>query len=323
MNLLEVNNLSVQYGNGQGGVLAVEGVDLSVGVGEFVGLAGESGCGKTTLAMAIPNLLPKYASITSGKIEFDGKELTNKSESELNEFRWRDISVIFQGALNALNPVATIGHQIVEPILVHEPGTSYDDALARAKELLEAVGISASRANSFSHEFSGGMRQRVMIAMSLACRPKLVIADEPITALDVMTQAQILELLRGLSKSFNLSMLLISHDLSVLAETCDRVQIMYAGKVAEVGNTEDVFGKQNSGHPYTRRLLNSYPNIYEERKFIDGIPGYPPDLSRPQAGCRFAARCDLVMERCFTDEPALLEISSMHKSACHLLEGSK
>lgn len=321
MNLLEVKNLSVQYGTGQGGVLAVEGVDLSVGVGEFVGLAGESGCGKSTLAMAIPNLLPKYAAITSGTIQFEGQELLNKSESELNEVRWRDISVIFQGALNALNPVKTIGHQIAEPILIHEPGTSRDDAIIRAKELLEAVGISASRANSFSHEFSGGMRQRVMIAMSLACRPKLVIADEPITALDVMTQAQILELLRSLSESFNLSMLLISHDLSVLAETCDRVQIMYAGKVAEVGTTDQVFGMQHSAHPYTQRLLKSYPNINQERKFIDGIPGYPPDLSKPQTGCRFAARCHLVMERCLTDEPALTEISIEHKSACHLVGG--
>lgn len=323
MNLLEVNNLSVQYGGAQGGVLAIEGVDLLVGVGEFVGLAGESGCGKTTLAMAIPNLLPKYASITTGTIVFDGQELTGKPESELNQVRWRDVSVIFQGALNALNPVKTIGHQIAEPILIHEPGTSYDDALLRAKELLEAVGIPANRASSYSHEFSGGMRQRVMIAMSLACRPKLVIADEPITALDVMTQAQILELLRSLSESFNLSMLLISHDLSVLAETCDRVQVMYAGKVAEVGTAEEVFGSEKAAHPYTRRLLNSYPNIHQERKFIDGIPGYPPDLSKPQVGCRFSARCDSVMDKCFTDEPELTEISLLHRSACHLAGGVK
>ena len=323
MSLLEVKNLSVQYGSGQGGVLAVDGVDLSVGVGEFVGLAGESGCGKTTLAMAIPNLLPKYASITTGTIEFEGQDLSNKSESELNEVRWRDISVIFQGALNALNPVATIGNQIAEPILIHEPGTSHDAAITRAKELLEAVGISASRSSSYSHEFSGGMRQRVMIAMALTCRPKLVIADEPITALDVMTQAQILELLRSLSETFNLSMLLISHDLSVLAETCDRVQIMYAGKVAEVGTADDVFGEQNSAHPYTQRLLKSYPNIHQERKFIDGIPGYPPDLSKSHAGCRFAERCTVSVEKCFTDEPELTVISDLHRSACHLVGGSK
>lgn len=322
MNLLEVKNLSVQYGSKQGGVLAVDGVDLSVGVGEFVGLAGESGCGKTTLAMAIPNLLPKYASITAGTIEFEGQELSNKSEGELNEVRWRDISVIFQGALNALNPVATIGNQIAEPILIHVPGTSHDDAITRAKELLEAVGISASRSSSYSHEFSGGMRQRVMIAMALACRPKLVIADEPITALDVMTQAQILELLRSLSETFNLSMLLISHDLSVLAETCDRVQIMYAGKVAEVGTAEDVFGKHNSAHPYTQRLLKSYPNINQERKFIDGIPGYPPDLSKPHMGCRFAERCDVAISKCSTDEPVLTSISALHSCACHLVGGS-
>ncbi len=318
MSLLTVRDLSVQYGTVQGGVLAVDRVDLTINRGEFVGLAGESGCGKTTLAMSIPNLLPKYASIVSGSVEFEGKDIATFSESELNTLRWKDVSVIFQGALNALNPVQRIGDQIAEPILIHEPGTSHDEAWRRACELLEAVGIPSARAKSYPHEFSGGMRQRVMIAMSLACKPKLVIADEPITALDVMTQAQILDLLRELSTSFDLSLLLISHDLSVLAETCDRVQVMYAGRAAEAGTASEVFGAGNAAHPYTRRLLNSYPNINGERVFIDGIPGYPPDLSQPQIGCRFAARCSEAIDVCRTSEPDLVAISATHSVACHL-----
>ena len=318
MSLLTVRDLSVQYGTVQGGVLAVDRVDLTINRGEFVGLAGESGCGKTTLAMSIPNLLPKYASIVSGSVEFEGKDIATFSESELNTLRWKDVSVIFQGALNALNPVQRIGDQIAEPILIHEPGTSHDEAWRRACELLEAVGIPSARAKSYPHEFSGGMRQRVMIAMSLACKPKLVIADEPITALDVMTQAQILDLLRELSTSFDLSLLLISHDLSVLAETCDRVQVMYAGRAAEAGTAREVFGAGNAAHPYTRRLLNSYPNINGERVFIDGIPGYPPDLSQPQIGCRFAARCSEAIDVCRTSEPDLVAISATHSVACHL-----
>lgn len=319
MTLLKVKDLSIQYGSDQGGVLAVDRVDLTINRGEFVGLAGESGCGKTTLAMAIPNLLPKYASIVSGSVEFDGKDIATFNESELNQLRWRDVAVVFQGALNALNPVQRVGDQIAEPILIHEPGTSQEDAWKRACELLEAVGIPASRAKGYPHEFSGGMRQRVMIAMSLACKPKLVIADEPITALDVMTQAQILDLLRELSTSFDLSLLLISHDLSVLAETCDRVQVMYAGRAAEAGTADEVFGANRAAHPYTRRLLNSYPNIHGERVFIDGIPGYPPDLSKPQVGCRFAARCSDAIDVCRVGEPQLVSLSPTHSVACHLV----
>lgn len=320
MTLLTVKDLSIQYGSNQGGVLAVDRVDLTINRGEFVGLAGESGCGKTTLAMAIPNLLPKYASIVSGSIEFDGRDISTFNESELNQLRWRDIAVVFQGALNALNPVQRVVDQIAEPILIHEQGTTHENAWKRACELLEAVGIPASRAKGYPHEFSGGMRQRVMIAMSLACKPKLVIADEPITALDVMTQAQILDLLRELSTSFDLSLLLISHDLSVLAETCDRVQVMYAGRTSEAGTTDEVFGVNHAAHPYTRRLLNSYPNIYGERVFIDGIPGYPPDLSKPQDGCRFAARCSDAIDLCRMSEPRLIPLSPTHRVACHLLD---
>lgn len=321
MSLVEIRGLQVAYPGPHGDVLAVDGVDFHINAGEFVGLAGESGCGKTTMAMAIPNLLPRYARIASGTVTFDGQDLTAMDESALSKIRWSQISVVFQGALNALNPVHTIGSQIIEPIRVHDQQVSVADAKARMQELLEAVGIPASRAEDYPHQFSGGMRQRVMIAMALACQPKLVIADEPITALDVMTQAQILDLLRELCERYQLSMLLISHDLSVLAQTCDRVAVMYAGRMAEAGPADQVFGSRHDAegaqHPYTRRLLRAYPNITRERTFIEGIPGYPPDLTQPQHGCRFRARCEVSVARC-ADDPPLVTVGPGHEAACWL-----
>jgi len=324
VSLLEISGLKVAYTGKHGDVLAVDGVDFTIEKGEFVGLAGESGCGKTTMAMAIPNLLPSSARIAEGSIRFAGQELVGMDDQGLAKVRWREISVVFQGALNALNPVQTIGSQILEPIRVHDIEASDADAKARVSELLEAVGIPARRSGDFPHQFSGGMRQRVMIAMALACRPQLVIADEPITALDVMTQAQILDLLRDLCARYDLSMLLISHDLSVLAQTCDRVAVMYAGKIVESGAAGRVFGSDDvSGgakHPYTQRLLRAYPNIRRERVFIEGIPGYPPDLTREQVGCRFRARCEVAMDICATVEPPLRDIGDGQLAACHLLD---
>lgn len=314
MSILQVKDLSIEFATRNGAVKAVRGVDFWMEKGELLGIAGESGCGKTTTSLAIPRLLPNNAAITGGSILFDGQDLSKLSEKEMERIRWKEIAVVFQGAMNALNPLRTVGQQIAEPILLHEPGVSKKEAEERAKALLEEVGIAASRYTNYPHEFSGGMRQRVMIAMSLACNPKLVIADEPVTALDVMIQAQILDVLRKMKREHDLSMIMISHDLSVLSELCDKIAIMYAGKIVEFGDAREVF--TNPKHPYTVRLMKSYPNIYGEKTFVNGIPGYPPNLLHLPAGCPFADRCEVCAEECRHREPMLREIGDGHYCAC-------
>jgi peptide/nickel transport system ATP-binding protein len=316
--MLEIKNLSIQFTSLMGTVKAVRDVSLSLKEGEVLGLAGESGCGKTTTALSIPRLLPRNATIAGGQILFDGEDLCSKPEEEMEKIRWRQISVVFQGAMNALNPIKTIESQILEAILHHEPQTSKEDARRRVLELLDMVGISSSRASNFPHEFSGGMRQRAMIAMALACNPRLVIADEPITALDVMVQAQILNLIKRLGDELDLAMILISHDLSVIAETCDRVAIMYAGRLVEDGSVESVF--KQPAHPYTQALLRAFPNIHKERQFVAGIPGNPPSLVHLPAGCAFYARCSQRMDKCTLSEPPMVGSRADHKAACFLLD---
>ena len=295
---------------------AAEGISFSVKKGQSLGLAGESGCGKTTVALSLMRLLPKAGRILKGQINLDGRNLLNLTDREMRQVRWRDMSIVFQGAMNALDPVYKIGDQIIEAIRTHDKEVSKEECRERAAKLLELVGIDPERVDGYPHEFSGGMRQRALIAMALACNPKLVIADEPGTALDVIVQAQVLRLMRDLKEKPDLSMILISHDLSIIAETCERVVIMYAGNIAEYGSTPSVFHEPL--HPYTQGLLQAFPDIRGERKRLSSVPGQPPDLLNPPVGCRFNPRCPYVMDVCKKVQPPLIELRPDHYVACHL-----
>ena len=312
--LLIVDDLRVHFGLESGSVHAVDGVSFSLQYGEALGIAGESGCGKTTTALSLVRLLPANATVVSGSVRLMGIDLVPKTERALRRYRWREISIIFQGAMNALNPVRRIRDQIAEPI-EQRLGQSSQAAQKRASELLELVGIPRKRGSAYPHELSGGMRQRAMIAMALACDPAIVIGDEPTTALDVMVQAQILELLEDLRHKLGLSLILITHDLSVIAETCDRVLIMYAGRVAEEGPVNEVFRRPR--HPYTQKLLAAFPNIAADRRSLEVIPGSPPDLRDPPPGCRFAPRCPAVMSICSSVVPPEVTFDGV-RVACHL-----
>jgi peptide/nickel transport system ATP-binding protein len=312
--LLEVENLTTHFALSSGAVHAVDGVSFRLDYGEALGIAGESGCGKTTTALSLVRLLPPNARIESGSIRLYGIDLVPKSENALRRYRWREISIVFQGAMNALNPVHRVRDQIAEPIR-ERLSLSPRQARKRAGELLELVGIPKQRGAAYPHELSGGMRQRAMIAMALACDPGIVIGDEPTTALDVMVQAQILALLERLRDELGLSLILITHDLSVIAETCDRVLVMYAGKVAEEGPVREVFERPR--HPYTQKLLSAFPNIRADRRTLDVIPGSPPDLRTPPPGCRFAPRCPMAMAICSEVVPPEVTFEGV-RVACHL-----
>jgi oligopeptide/dipeptide ABC transporter ATP-binding protein len=313
--LLVVENLRTYFTLSSGIVKAVDGVSFELHDGEALGIAGESGCGKTTTALSLLRLLPPNARVVEGSVKLFGIDLAQKSENALRRYRWREISVIFQGAMNALNPVQRVGDQVAEPI-VERLGLPKAEAKRRARELLELVGIARDRAADYPHQLSGGMRQRAMIAMALACDPAIVIGDEPTTALDVMVQAQILELLERLREELGLSLILITHDLSVIAETCDRVMVMYAGRVAEEGPVRTIFSGPR--HPYTQMLLAAIPNLDSDKRLLATIPGSPPDLRTPPPGCRFHPRCPMAMDVCREVVPPEVRYADGVRVACHL-----
>jgi peptide/nickel transport system ATP-binding protein len=314
VSVLEVKDLHVWFGLAGGGELhAVRGIDFAVEEGERFGLVGESGCGKTTAILALMGLLPPNASV-AGEVLLDGDNVLARGEESAAPHRWREIAMVFQGAMNAFNPVRTIGDQIVEPMELHgvAEGTA---ALRRARELLEVVGIPGDRIARYPHEFSGGMRQRAAIAMALACKPKVLLADEPTTALDVMVQAQILELLTSLADDFGLALVLVTHDLPVVAQVCERAAVMYAGVIAELGSVDRLY--HDPRHPYTRLLFAATPDLYGADT-VASIPGAPPRLDHEPLGCPFAPRCDRAFSPCPTVTPRLLEVEQAHGAACHL-----
>ena len=317
--LLKVKDLNVSFHTYAGEVQAVRGVNFEVEQGEAVAIVGESGCGKSVTAKAIMKLLSTPpASYKKGSIIFNGKELIKMKEKEMQKIRGNEISMIFQDPMTSLNPTSKIGYQIVEAVMKHNR-ISRKEANKRAVEMLELVGIPqpSKRVNQYPHEFSGGMRQRAMIAMALACQPRLLIADEPTTALDVTIQAQILELMKELQQKTETSIILITHDLGVVAEMCDRVIVMYAGKVVETGTTREIFEKPQ--HPYTRGLLKSVPRLdMEKNKPLSPIIGTPPDLLDPPIGCSFFPRCEDAMRICREHSPELEEVEDSQITACWL-----
>lgn len=312
----EVRDLNVWFDLEGGGELhAVQGLSFALEAGDRMGLVGESGCGKTTTILAAMGLLPPTASV-SGEILLNGTNILARGEESVRPHRWKDIAMVFQGAMNALNPVRRIGSQITEPMLVHGVAEGAT-AETRSRELLELVGIPANRARSYPHELSGGMRQRAAIAMSLACNPTVLLADEPTTALDVMVQAQILELLVQLSDDLGLVLLLVTHDLPAVAQVCPDAAVMYAGEIVEMGSMDTLF--HDPKHPYTRMLFSATPDLYGTSE-VRSIPGAPPRLDRAIVGCPFAPRCDSRFDRCDAERPALLEVGADHRAACLLNE---
>jgi peptide/nickel transport system ATP-binding protein len=317
MSLLEVKNLEMRYETLRGWVDAVSNISFTIEKGDSIGLAGESGCGKTSAALTILRLLPKNAKVFGGSINFKGQDLLTFSEKKFRkDIRWKRISTIFQGAMNALHPTMKIGDQIVESITTHEK-ISKKEATKRAKQLLDLVGIGASRIDRYPHELSGGMKQRTVIAMSLSCNPDLIIADEPTTALDVIIADQVLKVMKELQDKLNLSMIVISHDLSMIAEVCNKIAIMYAGKIVEEGSVVSIY--KEPLHPYTQKLINAFPSVIGEKRELSSIHGFPPDLLNPPSGCRFHPRCEYAMSICEKEEPPSIKAGKDHYVACYLV----
>lgn len=315
MALLEVRDLSMYYRSQRGMTRAVNGVSFSIEANQCLGLVGESGCGKTSVGYTLMRLLPPNGQIVGGSVLLNGQELTSMKETELEHVRWREMAMVFQAAMNALNPVMTVQEQLVEAMLLHRTTPSRREALRRAETLFDLVGLPAARLRNYPHEFSGGMRQRAVIAMSLACQPRLLIADEPTTALDVVVQDQIFLKLQELRRELGLSMLLVSHDIGVIAENCDQVAVMYGGTVVERGPVTQVFAAPR--HPYTTLLLRSTPHIFGGATSLSSLPGSPPDLTVDRQGCIFAHRCPAATDRCREEEPVPQLTDAGQMVACH------
>jgi len=317
MPLLHIQSLVVEYHTVRANVKAVDRVSLSMEKGRTLGLVGESGCGKSTLGLSTVRLVPSPGRIVGGRITLDGIDVVNCSDEEIRQVRGKRVGYIFQDPMTSLNPVKKIGDHFVEIIHTHEPEVSEEEALKRGKDMIERLGILPERIDDFPHQFSGGMRQRVMIGLALILGPDLLIADEPTTSLDVIVEAQIIELLKQLKISLGLTLILITHNIGIVAETADRVAVMYAGRIAELGETYSLFEKPL--HPYTQALLNSVPNITKKGQVLSWIPGAPPDLAEPPLGCLYHPRCPYAFDRCRKEEPLLLRHDDS-EVACHLYD---
>jgi peptide/nickel transport system ATP-binding protein len=313
-NMLQVKDLTMHYKTSKGEVSAVNNVTFTVRKGQSLGLVGESGCGKTSIAFSLIRLLPDNAVIKGGVIILDHENITDMDQKELLKVRWKDISMVFQAAMNALNPIFTVGDQVVEAIQVHFPNITVNEARGKVAELFTMVGLDPKLIDRYPHEFSGGMRQRAVIAMALSCNPKLIIADEPTTALDVIVQDRILNQLKEIQKNLDMSMIYISHDIAVIAEVSDRIGVMYAGRMAELADADDIF--KHPIHPYTYALMGAFPSIKGVKKQLSTLPGEPPDLLNPPTGCRFHPRCPRATAQCTQETPPFIEHSPDHFAAC-------
>jgi oligopeptide/dipeptide ABC transporter ATP-binding protein len=313
--LLQIKDLEVRYATRAGLVKAVDKVDLEVRRGETLGLVGESGCGKSTLGFSILRLIREPGEIVGGQILFDGEDLLQKTEQQMIDIRGKNIAMIFQDPMTCLNPLQRIDDHFIETVNIHERASA-KEARQRAADLVDKLGIIADRLTDYPHQLSGGMRQRIMIGLALVLNSDLIIADEPTTSLDVIVEAQILELIKELKATFNLTMILITHNMGIVAELADRIAVMYAGKLVEVAEAVPLYDEPL--HPYTQGLLKSIPNISLEEQKLETMPGSPPDLIEPPAGCRFHPRCPYAMEKCSSIEPPMKEIENGHRAACWL-----